>query len=173
VVDVLQQQLGGWFPGEFQPQHVLCMVCPVAVGVAGAPALHKGVWRVVCLAASNAMDVGRKAANKQRLEEVAEVAPVVPVVPVGQRLLTDLLSPAPLTTAQQQHRQQVQQHQQEHELLQQQQAQQVAAARFQVAKQQAVGRFWELLQDFVVLSVAPRAWLPTVAPNRFGGCQVT
>jgi hypothetical protein len=141
VVGVLQQQLVGWFPGELQPQHVLCMVCPVAVGVAGAPALHKGVWRVVCLAAINAMDLGETAANKQRLEEVAAVAPMAPVVPTGQRLLTDLLSPAPLTAAQQQHRQQVQQRQQEQELLQQQQAQQVAAARVRVAKKQAVGRF--------------------------------
>jgi hypothetical protein len=165
VVDVLQQQLVGWFPGELQPQHVLCMVCPVAVGVAGAPALHKGVWRVVCLVAINAMDLGRTAANLQRLEELPVAAPVAPVVPQGQRLLTDLLSPAALTVAQQQHRQQVQQRQQERELLQQQQAQQVAAARLQMAKQQAVGRFWELLQDFVVLNVAPRAWLPALAPN--------
>jgi hypothetical protein len=86
------------------------------------------------------MDLGRRAANKPRLEEVAAMAPDVPAS-VGQRLLTDLLSPVSLSAAQQQHRQQVQQRQQERELLQQQQAQQVAAARLQLAKQQAVGRF--------------------------------
>jgi hypothetical protein len=46
VVNALQRQLVGWFFGGLQPQHVLCMVCPVAVGVPGAPALHKGVWRM-------------------------------------------------------------------------------------------------------------------------------
>jgi hypothetical protein len=43
-----------------------------------------------------------------------------------------------------------------------------------MAKQQAVGRFWELLQDFVVLTVAPRAWCPPWRlTTRFCGCQVT
>jgi hypothetical protein len=111
------------------------------------------------------MDLGRAATNLQRLEELPVALPVAPAVPQGQRLLTDLLLPVPLTAAQQQRRQRVQQRQQERELLQQQQAQQVAAARLQMAKQQAVGRFWELLQDFVVLRVAPRAWLPALAPD--------
>jgi hypothetical protein len=28
-----------------------------------------------------------------------------------------------------------------------------------------VARFWELLQDFVALRVAPEAWLPELAPD--------
>lgn len=122
VVDVLQQQLVGWFPGELQPQHVLCMVCPVAVGVGGAPSLHKGVWRVVCLAAIHALDVGRAAAHLQRLEGSAVEPPPAPAAHVGQQLTTDLLQPAPLSEAQQQHQQQVRQRQQERQQLQQQQA---------------------------------------------------
>ena len=42
----------------------------------------------------------------------------------------------------------------------QQEAQQAAAARLDAVKQQAVARFWELLQDFVALHVAPESWLP-------------
>ena len=35
VVGALQQQLVGCLPGVLQPQHVLCMVCPEAVGGGG------------------------------------------------------------------------------------------------------------------------------------------
>jgi hypothetical protein len=38
-----RHQLGDWFPRELQPQHVLCTVCPMALGVPGAPELHKGM----------------------------------------------------------------------------------------------------------------------------------
>jgi hypothetical protein len=31
-------------------------------------------------------------------------------------------------------------------------------------KRQAVARFWELLQDFVVLHAAPESWLTQLAP---------
>jgi hypothetical protein len=93
------------------------------------------------------------------------------VVPEHQRLITDLLSLTPLTAAQRQHRDQVQQRHREHELLQQQQAQQVAAARLLMAKQQAVGRFMEVLRDFAVSLVAPvlvcPPWHLTI---RFRGC---
>ena len=116
VVGVLQQHLAGWFSDALQPQHVLCMVCPVAVGVVGAPALHKGVRRVVCLAAISAMDEGRVAANKltvQRREEQQAAADAAwleaAMVPAGQQLISALLQPAPLTPAQQQHRDQVRQ----------------------------------------------------------------
>ena len=170
VVEEMQRQLVGWFPAVLQPQHVLCMVCPVAVGVQGAPAMHKGVWRVVCLAAINAMDVGRRAANKlivQQQEQAALEAALQqpPGVPVDQQRITDLLQPAPLTAHQQQHQAAVQQRQQLAAQQRQQQEQLEAVARLAEVKQKAVSRFWELLQDFVALEAAPRAWLPSIAPN--------
>ena len=166
VVDVMQQQLVGWMSGALQPHHVLCMRCPEPVpGVGGAPgpAMHKGLWRVVCLAAVNAMDGGRRAANKIRLEQrqqqQAEVAAQqAAAAPADQRLITSMLQPAALTAAQQQHRVQVQQRQQAQAQLRQQQQQQEAADRLTAAKQKAVSQFWALLQDVVVLSAVPRPW---------------
>ena len=32
-------------------------------------------------------------------------------------------------------------------------------------KRKAVSRFWELLQDFVVLRVAPESWFTQLAPD--------
>jgi hypothetical protein len=72
----------------------------------------------------------------------------------GQQRLTDVWQPAPLTPHQQQHRQQVQQRQQE-----------AQAARLEEVKAAAVARFWELLQDFVVMKVAPPQWYLVVAPD--------
>lgn len=72
----------------------------------------------------------------------------------GQQRLTDVWQPAPLTPQQQQHRQQVQQRQQE-----------AQAARLEEVKAAAVARFWELLQDFVVMQVAPPQWCLAVAPD--------
>jgi hypothetical protein len=40
-----------------------------------------------------------------------------------------------------------------------------AVARLAEVQQQAVSRFWELLQDFVVLRAAPGSWLPHIAPD--------
>ena len=170
VVEEMQRQLVGWFPAVLQPQHVLCMVCPVAVGGQGAPAMHKGVWRVVCLAAINAMDVGRRAANtlvvQQRQQAALEAAQQqLPGAPVDQQRITDLLQLAPLTAHQQQHHAAVQQRQQLAAQQREQQEQQAAVARLAEVKQKAVSRFWELLQDFVALEAAPRAWLPLIAPN--------
>ncbi len=170
VVAAMQQQLVGWMSGVLQPHHVLCMRCPGPVqGVGGAPgpALHKGVWRVVCLAAINAMDSGRKAANKLRLEQrrqqqAALVAQQAAAAPVDQRLITTLLQPAALSAAQQQHRAQVQQRQQAQAQLLQQQQQQEAAGRLVAVKQKAVSQFWALLQDSVVLSVVPDSWCADV-----------
>jgi pyruvate/2-oxoglutarate dehydrogenase complex dihydrolipoamide acyltransferase (E2) component len=162
VVAVMQQQLCVWQPSvaPLRPHHVLCMQCPVQ-------GLHLGVWRVVCLAAVNAMDGGRAAANKLGVEaaEAAAAAAAAAAarqqaaVPQGQRLITALLQPAALTPAQQQHNQQVRQRRELREQQQQQQRQQAAAAQLAAARQQAVGRFWELLEDFVVLQAAPKAWL--------------
>ena len=55
----------------------------------------------------------------------------------------------------------MQQQQQEQQLAQQQ----AAAVRLDAVKQQAVARFWELLQDFVALHVAPEAWVSELAPD--------
>ena len=169
VVAQLQQQLIGWYPGALQPQDVLCMVCPGA-GVTGARPLHEGVWRVVCLAAINAMDAGRTAANKARVEEREQAALVaaqqqLPAVPEDQQLITELLPPAALTESQQQHQEQVQQRRQAQAQLDQQQRQQLAAAKLEAVKRKAVSRFWELLQDFVVLRVAPESWFTQLAPD--------
>ena len=122
----------------------------------GTRRLHPGMWRVVCLAALHAMDVGRKAANELRLQQrQASVAPTTPC-PRGQQQVTSLLQPAPLTNAQQHHNQSVQQRQQ-------QQWQQLAVPRLAEAKLQAVARFWELLADFIIMHAAPDAWVPDVA----------
>lgn len=164
VVDVMQQQLGGWVVGPLLPQHVLCVVCPGSGGVGGAAALHKGVWSAVCLAAVNAMDLGRRAANKARVEQREALAAQQQqqqqrAAPPDQRLVSQLLQPAALTAAQQQHQDQVRQRQQVRVQQELQQQQAAAAARLEEVKQQAVSRFWELLQDFVALSVAPASWL--------------
>lgn len=166
VVGVMQQQLVGWMSGALQSHHVLCMRCPEpAPGAGGAPgpAMHKGLWRVVCLAAINAMDGGRRAANSVGLEQRQQqrddpAAQQAAAAPADQRLITTMLQPAALTAAQQQHRGQVQQRQQTQAQLVQQQQQQQAAARLAEAKQEAVGRFWDLLQDVVALSVVPGRW---------------
>lgn len=167
VVGIMQQQLVGWMSGALQPHHVLCMRCPEPVPSAGGapgPAVHKGVWRVVCLAAINAMDSGRRAANKlgmqqrQQQQQGVLAAQQAAAAQANQRLITSMLQPAALTDAQQQHRDQVQQRQQAQAQLQQQQQQQEAADRLTAAKQKAVSRFWELLQDVVVLSAVPDHW---------------
>jgi hypothetical protein len=125
--------------------------------------MHKGLWRVVCLAAINAMDGGRRAANKVGLEQRQQqrgdlAAQQAAAAPADQRLITTMLQPAALTAAQQQHRGQVQQRQQTQAQLVQQQQQQQAAAGLAEAKQEAVGRFWDLLQDVVALSAVPDRW---------------
>ena len=176
VVHVLQQQLVGWYAHALQPHHVLCMKCPCCAGAPGDPSpartLHKGVWRVVCLAAINAMDEGRRAANKIGVEEKQQQQAVAAAeqrraatIPRGQRLITELLQPATLTPEQQQHQAQVRQRQQVQVQHEQQQRQQAAAARLAEVQQHAVSRFWELLEDFVALSAAPKKWLPQLAPD--------
>ena len=147
------------------------MKCPCCAGAPGDPSpartLHKGVWRVVCLAAINAMDEGRRAANKIGVEEKQQQQAVAAAeqrraatIPRGQRLITELLQPATLTPEQQQHQAQVRQRQQVQVQHEQQQRQQAAAARLAEVQQHAVSRFWELLEDFVALSAAPKKWLP-------------
>jgi hypothetical protein len=171
VVATMERQLPGWFDASLQPQHVLCMKCPVAVGVVGARPLHKGVWRVVCLAAINAMDLGRREACKVSIEQQQQAAQDAAQqqqqqpAPSGQRLITQLLQPAALSASQRQHRDLVRQRRQVQLQQQQQQRQQLAAAKLEEVKRKAVARFWELLQDFVVVRAVPRVWLAQVAPD--------
>ena len=177
VVAVMQQQLVGWMAGPLQPHHVLCMVCPAGVRGVGAPALHRGVWRVVCLAAICALDGGRRAANFRVLERRRLQAEAVAVeaaaqraaaVAADQRQIDAMLQLADLPESQQQHRDRVRQRQQarvEQQLqFQQQEPQQAAAAARNAATQQAVRRFWELLHDFVVVSAAPAQWCDAMSP---------
>jgi hypothetical protein len=129
VVQVVQQQLAaGWCRGVLQPHHVLCM--EPTQGVATQFTLHKGVWRVACLAAVNAMDLGRRAACQISVQEkrdraTAAAAQLAAAPARGQRLITDMFHPAPLTPSQLQHQQQVRQHQQLQQHQQQQQQQEV------------------------------------------------
>jgi hypothetical protein len=88
-----------------------------------------------------------------------------PPAPPGQQLITQLMQPAALSASQQQHRDLVRQRRQVQLQEQQQQRQQLAVARLEDVKRRAVARFWELLQDFVVVRVVPRVWLPQVAPD--------
>ena len=169
VVEVLRQQLvGGWCCVPLQPHHVLFMERPR--GASTTHTLHKGVWRVVCLAAINAMDLGRRATchlgvQQQQQRAAAAAALRAVAAPRGQLLITDMLQPAPLTPSQQQHQQQVRQRQQLQMQQQLQQQQQAAAAQLAEVQQQAVAHFWELLEDFVALEAAPKSWFPQVPPG--------
>ena len=155
VVEALKQQLfGGWCCGALRPYHVLLMERPR--GVSTACTLHKGVWQVVCLAAINAMDLGRRAACQLGVQQKKQW---------GQLRITDIFQPAPLTPTQQQHQQQVRQRQQLLMQQQQQQQQEAAAAQLAEVQQQAVCYFWELLEDFVALEAAPQSWFPQVSPS--------
>ena len=101
VVEVLQQQLvGGWCVSPLRPDQLMFMELPS--GVSTACTLHKGVWRVVCLAAINAMDLGRRAACQisvqQKQQRAATAAALrAAAAPRGQLLITDMFQPAPLT----------------------------------------------------------------------------
>ena len=108
----IQQQLPQqWCSQPLHPHHVLFMHRPV--GASRACTVHAGVWSVVCLAAVNAMDVGRRAAAREQVERQRADAAAAAVLrqqqAAGQQRLNDVWQPAPLTPHQQQHRQQVQQ----------------------------------------------------------------
>jgi hypothetical protein len=93
----------------------------------------------VCLAAICAMDVGRCAVSKKyiRQREQRAAAPQQPAVPPGQRLITDMLQPAPPTAAQLQHRQQLAQRQ----LQETQERQRLEAQLLEDTKSLAKARF--------------------------------
>jgi hypothetical protein len=125
----------------------------------GPKRLRQGVWAVVCLAALNAMDVGRRHADKLRIPPPTPAAPRPSAPPpLWQVPITDVFQPTALTATQQQHNQLVEQRRQQQQLQQQQQRQQLVAQVLQEAKQQAVLRFWELLADFVAMEAAPAHW---------------
>jgi hypothetical protein len=134
---------------------------------------------IVCLAVINlmtlnAMDVGRTAAAYQRLvvEEHPQRSTCCPHGPTAHCCLASASSPVggPAAAAET-----VRQHQHEHQQLQQPQARQSAAARLAQVQRQAISRFWELLQDFVALDVAFRAWFCPRwrLTTRSCGCPVT
>ena len=81
------------------------------------------------------------------------------------KLLLKLDEQIKLAEAQQQHQSQVRRRQQLQVQQDQQQQQAAADARLAEVQQQAVGRFWELLQDIVALDAVPRSWLPRLAPD--------
>jgi len=93
-------------------QHHIWLMQPPA----GPNRLHATTWLVVCLAAINAMDGGRRAANKfihdvnvQQATLVASLQQPTPqALPVDQPTITAFFSHAPLSTAQLQHNQVVQ-----------------------------------------------------------------
>lgn len=58
------------------------------------PGLHAGLWRIVCVAAVNAMDVGRREACKRQAQRSEEDARRRRRLAPGQQLITDLLAPA-------------------------------------------------------------------------------
>jgi hypothetical protein len=124
------------------------------------------------LAAVNAMDVGRRAAAGQQWEARAAAAEAAaaagqpqPAAAGGQRLISDVWQPGPLSPEQQQRRERVQQRQQALRQQQQQEQQEALEARLEEVKREAVARFWELLHDFVVVRAAPVAWLPALSPD--------
>jgi hypothetical protein len=143
-------------------QHIWLMQPPQ-----GSRVVHTCVWRVVCLAAFNAMDVGRRAANQQHVldrqqTDAANAAGRPRAPPAGQQLITQLLQPAPLTAAQVVHNQAVQQRREQQQQQRQQQRQQELDSLVQRMKREAAARFWELLADFIVMRAAPASWLELV-----------
>lgn len=164
VIETLESQLQPpWCaPGgsPVQKQHVWLMHPPV-----GNNYMHRDVWRVVCLAALNAMHVGLKAANKhhhqQCIQQSQHPPPEAPLPP-GQRQITQWFAPAVLTDAQLNHQQAVQVRRQQQQLQLEAQQQQQVQQLLQVTKQLAVARFWELLTDWAVMQPRPR-WRAKVA----------
>jgi hypothetical protein len=89
--------------------------------------IHHGVWRIVCLAAINAMHVGLKAANKHHQQQCMlqsqTPAPAATVLAGQRRITPQWFTTAVLTEAQEQHQQAVQLRRQQRQLQQEQQRQ--------------------------------------------------
>ena len=140
-------------------RNVWFMVPPV-----GQRRIHSGVWRVVCLAIFNALDVGRAAVAKKYQQIAAEQQLAgrqqqQQPLPPGQLLITDMLQRVALTPQQEAHNAAVQQRRQQAQEQQRQQQLVEDAQQLEEVKRQAVARFWELMVDFVQMRAAPRAWL--------------
>lgn len=140
-------------PARLTPRHVMLMRPP---DTHSGP-LHQGVWQVVCLAAINAMDLGRSATAKWHVQQRQQQQPMpAAAVPLDQRLITTFFARQPPSAAELQRRQarqqQTEQQLQHHQLEQQQQQLGAACAA-------AVARFWELLADFEAVATPPAAWL--------------
>lgn len=171
VADTVATQLVG--PFALRPagqvltaRHLMLMRPPDTVSdTALQPAIHEGVWQVVCLAAVAAMDVGRRATAKwyvRRQEQQRQQRAVAPLPP-DQQLITDFFMGQPPSAAEQQ--QQVA----AAAAAQQQVAAELAAEQqaFEVERQPllaeavlaAPARFWELLADFVEVGTPPDAWV--------------
>ena len=134
-----------------QPHHVWCMEPPRC-----RPRMHSGVWRVVCLAALNSMDYGRRQVYKLELarQEAARRARTAAeqrrrrVLRTGQLQLVDVgVTVTPRPSA--------------------------ARAAAEAAERQdkleelgrvVVARFWSLLVDFVVVGAPPPQWLASLGP---------
>lgn len=136
-------------------QHHLWLMQPPA----GPKHLHRMAWLVVCLAAINAMDTGRKAVNKflqqvhiQQSQAAAAARSVVPALPQDQPAITQFFQPQPPTVAQQQHNQLVQLHRQQRQQELEHQQDLEATRLLAEAKQLVVAEIWRLVADFVILN---------------------
>jgi hypothetical protein len=116
-------------------------------------------WLIICLAAINAMDTGRKAVNKflqqvhiQQSQAAAAARSVVPALPQDQPAITQFFQPQPPTVAQQQHNQLVQLHRQQRQQELEHQQDLEATRLLAETKQLAVAEFWRLVADFVILN---------------------
>jgi hypothetical protein len=141
-------------------QNVWFMIPP-----AGQKTMHHGVWRVICLAIFNALDVGRAAVAKKYKQLATQQQPSAagrqqrqPHVQPDQLRITDFMQRAALTPEQQAHNERIQQRRHQEQQQQQQQQQLEDAEQLEAAKKEAVARLWELLIDFVQLRVSPLAW---------------
>ena len=130
-----------------RPWHVWCMEPPRC-----RPRVHGGVWRVVCLAALNAMDYGRRKVYALALAAQAaqgqQQRQRQRLLSQGQLQLEDVrvvVRPSPASAA----------------LAAQRRSEQLAELQRVV-----VARFWSLLVDFEVLGTAPPQWQAAAAPNQ-------
>ena len=142
VAAAVLAELRAAVPGV-RASHVWLMLTP--------PGLHAGLWRVICVAAINAMDAGRREACKRQGQRARDDARRRRRLAPGQLMITDLLAPAaraasggegsrnpPDVTAARRRQELVQ----------------------QVALR-AVARFWELLAEFAAAGAVSREMLAT------------
>ena len=170
VVEAMSAQLVGQFAlpsGQaLEACHVLLMQPPPT-----APAsIHLGVWQVVCLAALNAMDVGRASTAKwhaqrtQQQRQQRQLSQQLPPDP-GQQRITAFFEQRPPSQEVLSRRQQ---RQQQREAAERQAFEDERQPLLQEAQQAAVVRFWELLADFVAAGQPPPSWLVPGGADHLG-----